>query len=66
MQTRCIIALGAKPVFLPMGEVYEAVDNGSIDGFVTSPPMVLSYKLYEESPFGTLVTLGCAWTKGYS
>jgi TRAP-type C4-dicarboxylate transport system substrate-binding protein len=59
MQTRCIIALGANPVFMPMSEVYKVVDNGSIDGFVTCPPMVLSYRLYEVAPFGALVTFGC-------
>jgi TRAP-type C4-dicarboxylate transport system substrate-binding protein len=59
MQTRCIRALGAEPVFMPMSEVYRAIDNGSIDGLVTCPPMVLSYKLYEVAPCGTSVTFGC-------
>ena len=59
MQTRCIKALGAEPVFMPMNEVYEAIDNGSIDGLVTCPPMILSFQLYKVAPCGTLATFGC-------
>ncbi|MDD3473993.1 MAG: TRAP transporter substrate-binding protein DctP, partial [Syntrophaceae bacterium] len=35
MQTNYIKALGAEPVFMPLGDVYIAMDTGTIDGLVT-------------------------------
>lgn len=59
MQTRVIKALGAEPVFMPLGDVYLALEMGTIDGVVTCPPLVLAYKLYEVADNCLLVTMGC-------
>jgi TRAP-type C4-dicarboxylate transport system substrate-binding protein len=59
MQTRCIESLGAHAVFMPMGQVLDALENGSIDGVVTCPPMYLSFGLYKAASHGTLATFGC-------
>lgn len=59
MQTRCIEAIGAEPVFMPLDSVREAMENGSIDGIVTCPPMVSSFGLNEVADHCTLVTFGC-------
>jgi TRAP-type C4-dicarboxylate transport system substrate-binding protein len=59
MQTRCIESLGAQAVFMPMSQVYDALENGSIDGVVTCPSMYLSFGLYKAASYGTLATFGC-------
>jgi TRAP-type C4-dicarboxylate transport system substrate-binding protein len=59
MQTRCIESLGAQAVFMPMSQVYSALENGSIDGVVTCPSMYLSFGLYRAASYGTLATFGC-------
>ncbi len=59
LQTRCIEAIGAEPVFMPLEEVREAMENGSIDGIVTCPSMVQSFGLNEVAGFCTLITFGC-------
>ena len=59
LQTGCIKAIGAEPIFMPLDDVYLAMENGTIDGIVTCPPMILSYRLYEVANYGTLVTFGC-------
>lgn len=59
MQTLYIKALGAEPVFMPLGDVYMAMDTGTIDGLVTCPPLVLAFKLYEIAKHGVKATLGC-------
>jgi TRAP-type C4-dicarboxylate transport system substrate-binding protein len=59
MQTRCIEAIGAEPVFMPLDAVRQAMDNGSIDGIVTCPPMVSSFGLGDVADHCTLVTFGC-------
>lgn len=58
-QTHYIKALGAEPVFMPLGDVYLSMQTGTIDGLVTCPPLVLAYKLYEVAKQGTLATFGC-------
>lgn len=58
-QTNCIRAIGAEPVFMPLADVYTAVENGTVDGIVTCAPMILSYNLYEVVGYGTLATFGC-------
>ena len=37
-QTSYIKALGAEPIFMPLGDVYLAMETGTIDGIVTCPP----------------------------
>jgi TRAP-type C4-dicarboxylate transport system substrate-binding protein len=59
LQTRLIEALGATPVFLPLGDVYQAIATGTIDGIVTCPPLFLAYHLDEQAKYGTLATFGC-------
>lgn len=58
-QTHYIKALGAAPVFMPLGDVYLSMETGTIDGLVTCPPLVLAYRLYEVAKHGTLATFGC-------
>jgi len=59
MQTLYIKALGAEPVFIPLGDVYMAMDTGTIDGLVTCPPLVLAFKLHEVAKHGVKATFGC-------
>jgi TRAP-type C4-dicarboxylate transport system substrate-binding protein len=59
MQTAYLKALGAEPVFIPLGDVYMAMDTGTIDGLVTCPPLVLAFKLYEVAKYGVKATFGC-------
>jgi TRAP-type C4-dicarboxylate transport system substrate-binding protein len=59
LQTRCIEAIGAEPVFMPLDSVREAMENGTIDGIVTCPSMVQSFGLGDVADHCTLVTFGC-------
>lgn len=59
MQTAYIKALGAEPVFMPLGDVYMAMDTGTLDGLVTCPPLVLAFKLNEVAKYGVKATFGC-------
>ncbi len=59
LQTKYIKSLGAEPVFMPLGDVYLALETGTIDGLVTCPPLVLAFKLFEVAKFGVLATFGC-------
>jgi len=58
-QTHYIKALGAEPVFMPLGDVYLAIETGTIDGLVTCPPLVLGFKLHEVAKHGVVATFGC-------
>jgi TRAP-type C4-dicarboxylate transport system substrate-binding protein len=58
-QTHYLKALGAEPVFMPLGDVYLSMQTGTIDGLVTCPPLVLAFKLHEVAKQGTLATFGC-------
>jgi TRAP-type C4-dicarboxylate transport system substrate-binding protein len=58
-QTNYIKALGAEPVFMPLGDVYLSMETGTVDGLVTCPPLVLAFKLNEVAKYGTLTTFGC-------
>jgi TRAP-type C4-dicarboxylate transport system substrate-binding protein len=58
-QTNYIKALGAEPIFMPLGDVYMAMETGTIDGIVTCPPLVLSFKLHEVVKHGVVTTFGC-------
>ncbi len=59
MQTAYIKALGAEPVFMPLGDVYMAMDTGTIDGLVTCPPLILAFKLHEVAKHAVKATFGC-------
>jgi TRAP-type C4-dicarboxylate transport system substrate-binding protein len=58
-QTHYIKSLGAEPVFMPLGDVYLALETGTIDGLVTCPPLVLAFKLHEVAKYGVVATFGC-------
>ncbi|HSM91077.1 MAG TPA: TRAP transporter substrate-binding protein DctP [Desulfobacterales bacterium] len=58
-QTNYIKILGAEPVFMPPGDVYMAIETGTIDGIVTCPPVILAFKLHEVAKYGVVTTLGC-------
>jgi TRAP-type C4-dicarboxylate transport system substrate-binding protein len=58
-QTNYIKAIGAEPVFMPLGDVYLAMETGTIDGIVTCPPQFLAFKLNEVAKFGVVATFGC-------
>jgi TRAP-type transport system periplasmic protein len=58
-QTNYIKALGAEPVFMPLVDVYLAMETGTIDGLVTCAPSLLAFKLYEVAKHGTIATFGC-------
>lgn len=58
-QTNYIKALGAEPVFMPLGDVYLSLETGTIDGLVTCPPLVLAFKLHEVAKYGVVATFGC-------
>jgi TRAP-type transport system periplasmic protein len=58
-QTHYIKSLGAEPVFMPLGDVYMAMETGTVDGIVTCPPLILAYKLQEVAKCATHATFGC-------
>lgn len=58
-QTNYIRSLGMEPVFMPLGDVYLALETGTIDGLVTCPPLVLGFKLHEVAKYGVVATFGC-------
>lgn len=58
-QTNYIKSLGAEPVFMPLGDVYMAMETGTVDGIVTCAPLILAYKLAEVAKYGTVLTFGC-------
>ena len=58
-QTRAIQALGATPVFMPLGDVYLAMETGVIDGVVTCPALVKAFKLNEVAHYGVPTSFGC-------
>lgn len=58
-QTNYIKAIGAEPVFMPLGDVYLALETGTIDGVVTCPPLVVAFKLPEVVKYGVKATFGC-------
>jgi len=45
--------LGGSPVSLSSQEMYQAVQRGTVDGFITGPTSVVSRKLYEVAKHGT-------------
>jgi TRAP-type transport system periplasmic protein len=58
-QTNYVKALGAEPIFMPPGDVYMAIETGTIDGIVTCPPVILAFKLHEVVKHGVVTTFGC-------
>ena len=44
---------------MPLGDVYLAMETGTIDGIVTCPPLILSFKLHEVAKHAVVTTFGC-------
>jgi TRAP-type transport system periplasmic protein len=58
-QTNYLKALGAEPILIPIPDVYLAMETGTVDGIVTCPPILLSFKLHEVVRYGVITTFGC-------
>ena len=59
LQTYMIEALGAEPVFMPLGDVYLSMETGVIDGIVTCPQLFYAYKLNEVAEHAVVASFGC-------
>ena len=59
LQTYMIEALGAEPVFMPLGDVYLSMETGVIDGIVTCPQLYYAFKLYEVADHAVVASFGC-------
>lgn len=57
--THSLKALGAVPVFMPLADVYLAMETGVIDGLITCPALVLAFKLHEVSKYSVKIPFGC-------
>ena len=53
-QSKAIEALGGVPVFMPINRVYNALNTGVIDGIMTGPSTVLSFKFHEVAKYFTV------------
>ena len=52
-QGEAIKALGAVPVFMPINRVYNALNTGVIDGVLTGPSTIVSFKFNEVAKYYT-------------
>ncbi len=59
LQTYMIEALGAEPEFMPLGDVYMAMELGDIDGIVTCPQLYHAFNLYEVANHAVVASFGC-------
>ncbi|MBI5592949.1 MAG: TRAP transporter substrate-binding protein DctP [Deltaproteobacteria bacterium] len=57
-QTELMEALGAAPVFMGAGELYLALQRGTIDGLLTTTCSVWDRKLYEVARYYTHIPIG--------
>lgn len=53
-QANAIKAMGGVPVFMPINRVYNALNTGVIDGVMTGPSTVLSFKFHEVAKYFTV------------
>jgi TRAP-type C4-dicarboxylate transport system substrate-binding protein len=53
-QSKAIKALGGVPVFMPITRVYNALNTGVVDGVLTGPSTVLSFKFHEVAKYFTV------------
>jgi tripartite ATP-independent transporter DctP family solute receptor len=58
ISTEILKALGGAPVFLSVGEVYMALQRGTIDGVLTSTCSVYERKFYEVVKYFTVIRIG--------
>ena len=56
--THLMKALGAVPVKIGFGELYSALERGTIDGTINYIPFVVSYKHFEVTEHLTIVNMG--------
>lgn len=59
LQTYMIEALGAEPVFMPLGDVYLSMETGVIDGIVTCPQLFYAFNLQEVADHAVVASFGC-------
>lgn len=59
LQTLSLEAIGATPVFMPIGDVYLSMETGVIDGVVTCPALVNAFKIYEVADYCVPISFGC-------
>lgn len=59
LQTYMIEALGAEPVFMPLGDVYLSMETGVIDGIVTCPQLYYAFNLHEVADHAVVASFGC-------
>jgi TRAP-type C4-dicarboxylate transport system substrate-binding protein len=59
LQTYMIEALGAEPVFMPLGDVYLSMETGVIDGIVTCPQLYYAFNLHEVADYAVVASFGC-------
>jgi TRAP-type C4-dicarboxylate transport system substrate-binding protein len=55
LATKIVEALGGTPVAMAIGEQYDAMRKGVVDGTVAAPNMLLGWKLAEVSQYSTFV-----------
>ncbi len=56
LATKIIEALGATPVAMPIGEQYDAMRKGVVDGTVASPNTLLGWKVAEVAKYSTMLS----------
>lgn len=59
LQTLMIESMGAVPVFMPLGDVYLALETGDIDGILTCPQLFQGFKLQEVAHYAIVGDFGC-------
>ena len=53
--TQSLALLGAVPVSKPVSEAYELLSSGVLDGTMLPPESIVSFKLMDSVPYGTLI-----------
>jgi len=56
LATKIIEAFGATPVAMPIGEQYDAMRKGVVDGTVASPNTLLGWKVAEVAKYSTMLS----------
>jgi TRAP-type C4-dicarboxylate transport system substrate-binding protein len=56
LATKIIEALGGTPVAMPIGEQYDAMRKGVVDGTVASPNTLLGWKVAEVAKYSTILS----------
>ena len=64
MAAKIVKALGGIPVAMPMGETYDALDRGVVEGFALPQEALIGWKLGEKVKF-TTESFGSAYSTGF-